>query len=78
LTSLNNSFATLRLCEKNQTLNPPRRTGRIRRLSQKDLLNLREKKNFFASLRPSEKKKRISTAAGKQKEIRLFSFYAKG
>jgi hypothetical protein len=57
-----------RLCEKNQTLNPPRRTGQvyadlrrkktlIRRLSQKDLLNLREKKNFFASLRLCEKKK---------------------
>jgi hypothetical protein len=47
---------------------PTRRTGQlyadlerkkpqIRKLSQKDLLNLREKKNFFASLRLCEKKK---------------------
>lgn len=58
----------MQLCEKNQTLNPPRRTGQvyadpgrkkpqIRRLSQKGMLNLREKKNFFASLRLCEKKK---------------------
>ena len=48
----------MRLCEKNQPLNPPRRTGQvyadlrrkktqIRRMSQKDLLNLRDKKNVY-------------------------------
>ncbi|MDP5124589.1 MAG: hypothetical protein NWQ20_01345, partial [Algoriphagus sp.] len=41
---------------------------------QLDLLNLREKKNFFAPLRLCEKKKIISTAA----DAFLFTFRSSG
>ncbi len=49
-----------RLCEKKKEC-PPRRTGRIRGLTKKDLLHLREKekKNFFAAWRLCEKKKSL-------------------